>query len=193
MPPKRIKNTPKKVNSSIRKVDRMTLDKKQKQTYTVIRIVRPEGVDKGIPMRDIPEVQRQIRNLEANGYETHGLATRLSIVMRKKDSGSMVPPVHDPRSAAVPSPPEFNMFGMGDMLGELEAIIGSTVGTPVSRPPPNVSLYTNVFDVNDLVAQLNDIEKDMDRAKGRKRKSKGKPKRKSKGTRKKRMTRKGRR
>ena len=55
--------------------------------------------------------------------------------------------------------------------------------------------------VNDLLALLNDIEKDMDRKKGQKRKSKGKSKRKSKGkskrkskgTRKKRMTRKGRR
>jgi hypothetical protein len=55
--------------------------------------------------------------------------------------------------------------------------------------------------INDLLALLNDIEKDMGHSKGRmrkskgksKRKSKGKPKRKSKGTRKKRMTRKGRR
>jgi len=183
-----------------RSVIRKRVDKPKKYKVDVVRLIRPSGIPADADLLEVlaPDIDR----LKAAGYEMYGVKETRSgpyqVVMGKKhieersfefDSmlGALDEIAHDPRSAAVPSPrtasPRRDPFDMSGMLGELGEIehITTEVG----------------FDLGDILAELDTIEKGMGRGKRSKskrkpkRKSKGKYKKKSKGTRKKRMTRKG--
>lgn len=183
-----------------RSVLKKRVDKPKKYKVDVVRLIRPSGIPADADLLEVlaPDIDR----LKAAGYEMYGVKETRSgpyqVVMGKKhieersfefDSmlGALDEIAHDPRSAAVPSPrtasPRRDPFDMSGMLGELGEIehITTEVG----------------FDLGDILAELDTIEKGMGRGKRSKskrkpkRKSKGKSKKKSKGTRKKRMTRKG--
>ena len=183
-----------------RSVLKKRVDKPKKYKVDVVRLIRPSGIPADADLLEVlaPDIDR----LKAAGYEMYGVKETRSgpyqVVMGKKhieersfefDSmlGALDEIAHDPRSAAVPSPrtasPRRDPFDMSGMLGELGEIehITTEVG----------------FDLGDILAELDTIEKGMGRGKRSKskrkpkRKSKGKYKKKSKGTRKKRMTRKG--
>lgn len=183
-----------------RSVLKKRVDKPKKYKVDVVRLIRPSGIPADADLLEVlaPDIDR----LKAAGYEMYGVKETRSgpyqVVMGKKhieersfefDSmlGALDEIAHDPRSAAVPSPrtasPRRDPFDMSGMLGELGEIehITTEVG----------------FDLGDILAELDTIEKGMGRGKRSKskrkpkRKSNGKYKKKSKGTRKKRMTRKG--
>jgi hypothetical protein len=181
------------------KVVKRRVDKRKKYKVDVVRLIRPRGIPADADLLEVlaPDIDR----LKAAGYEMYGVKTTRAgpyqVVMGKKhieertlefDSmlGALDEIDHDPRSAAVPSPrsasPRADPFDMSGMLGEIGHIT-TEAG----------------FDLGDILAELDVIEKGMGRGKRSnskrkpKRKSKGKSKKKSKGTRKKRMSRKGRR
>ena len=185
-----------------RSVLKKRVDKPKKYKVDVVRLIRPRGIPADADLLEVlaPDIDR----LKAAGYEMYGVKTTRAgpyqVVMGKKymeerpfDMASMLGALdeieHDPRSAAVPSPRSassradpFDMSGMLEELGEIEHITREAG-----------------FDLGDILAELDVIEKGMGRGKRSnskrkpKRKSKGKSKKKSKGTRKKRMSRKGRR
>ena len=184
------------------KVVKRRVDKRKKYKVDVVRLIRPSVIPADADLLEVlaPDIDR----LKAAGYEMYGVKTTRAgpyqVVMGKKhieertlefDSmfGALDEIDHDPRSAAVPSPrapsPRRDPFDMSGILGELGEIghITTEVG----------------FDLGDILAEIDSIEKSMGRGKRSKskrkpkRKSKGKSKKKSKGTRKKRRTRKGRR
>jgi hypothetical protein len=185
-----------------RSVIRKRVDKPKKYKVDVVRLIRPRGIPADADLLEVlaPDIDR----LKAAGYEMYGVKTTRAgpyqVVMGKKymeerpfDMASMLGALDeiddDPRSAAVPSPrsasPRADPFDMSGMLGELGEI------GHITREAG--------FDLGDILAELDVIEKGMGRGKRSnskrkpKRKSKGKSKKKSKGTRKKRMSRKGRR
>jgi hypothetical protein len=178
------------------------VDKPKKYKVDVVRLIRPRDIPADADLLEVlaPDIDR----LKAAGYEMYGVKTTRAgpyqVVMGKKymeerpfDMASMLGALDeiddDPRSAAVPSPrsasPRADPFDMSGMLGELGEI------GHITREAG--------FDLGDILAELDVIEKGMGRGKRSnskrkpKRKSKGKSKKKSKGTRKKRMSRKGRR
>lgn len=162
-----------------------------------MRLIRPRGIPADADLLEVlaPDIDR----LKAAGYEMYGVkrtrAGPYQVVMGKKhieermlefDSmlGALDEIYHDPRSAAVPSPrsaavpsprsasPRADPFDMSGMLGEIGHITREAG-----------------FDLGDILAELDVIEKGMGRGKRSnskrkpKIKSKGKYKKKSKGTR----------
>ena len=169
------------------------VDKPKKYKVDVVRLIRPRGIPADADLLEVlaPDIDR----LKAAGYEMYGVKTTRAgpyqVVMGKKhieertlefDSmlGALYEIGNDPRSAAVPSPrsasPRADPFDMSGMLGELGEI------GHITREAG--------FDLGDILAELDVIEKGMGRGKRSnskrkpKRKSKGKYKKKSKGTRK---------
>lgn len=193
------KNSITKMSDVEPKVVKRRVDKRKKYKVDVVRLIRPSHTPADADLLEVlaPDIDR----LKAAGYEMYGVkrtrAGPYQVVMGKKhieertlefDSmlGALDEIDHDPRSAAVPSPrsvsPRADPFDMSGMLGEIGHITREAG-----------------FDLGDILAELDVIEKGTGRGKRSnskrkpKRKSKGKYKKKSKGTRKKRRTRKGRR